>query len=93
MPHKAAGCSSDTWLTTERLERLERKWREALQRGEILVRFELKLDEELERNPLDIPQSSWMAKPTSGATSKSNGREREAADLVLVCRKKLWKHF
>ena len=76
MPHIAAGCSSDTWLTTERLELLERKWHDALQRGKSLVRFELELDEELERNPLDIPQSSWTAKPTSGATSKSNGRER-----------------
>ena len=35
---------------------------------------------------LDIPQSSWTAKPTSGATSKYNGRERLRTLCLCVAR-------
>ena len=88
LPRIAAGFSSDTWLTSESLERLERKWREALQRGESLVRFGLELDEELERNP-----SEFLDGEAHERRHIQVQWEREAADLLLVCRMNLGKHF
>ena len=45
-----------TWLTPQRVERLERKWREAVLRRETMAPDSLELDEEFKRNAICISQ-------------------------------------
>ena len=54
-----------TRLTPERVERLERKWREAVQRGETIAR------DRIERNACVSPRTSWTVKPTCGASCRA----------------------
>ena len=45
-----------TWLTPQRVERLERKWREAVLRRETMAPDSLELDEEFKINAICISQ-------------------------------------